>query len=102
MFQRALKVKFNEQKYLHTSIVRLMRNENQYIQSSGKRLGLVVGFFFLPVIIRWYRKSGTHKVCYTPLRKGLHQLKNDPYHQALAKGEVYGVHPGPKGRATFP
>lgn len=102
MFQRALKVKFNDQKYLQTSIVRLKRNDNLFVNVAGKRVAFFGGLLFLPSFIRWYRKSGTHKVCYTPLRNGLHALKDEPYHQALEKGGVYGYHLGPKGRAMFP
>ena len=97
-----MKIKFNEQKYLQASIVRLQRNENEFVSVIGKRLTMLLSVLYFPSFIKWYRKSGTHKVCYTPLRNGLHQFKNDPYHQALAKGEVYGNHYGPKGRFSFP
>lgn len=101
MFQRALKLRFNEQKFLQTSIVRLQRIESKDVNSTGKRFGVITAFLFLPSFVKWYRKGHTHKVCYTPLRKGLHQLKNDPYHKVLAKGEVYGENYGPKGRPHF-
>jgi hypothetical protein len=98
MFQRALKLKFNQQKFVQTSLKRLQRAENERVSVSGKRVALLGGMCFLPVLVKWYRKAPTHKVCYAPMRKGLHQLKNDPYYQAMEKGEVYGEFYGPKGR----
>ena len=101
MFQRAIKVSFNEQKYLHRTIVRLRRVEDHQFNIGGVRSGLILSFGLACTLIKWYRKSGTHKVCYTPLRNGFHQLKNDPYYQAMDKGGVYGAHKGAPGRATL-
>ena len=98
MFQRALKLKFNQQKFVQTSIVRLQRLENERISLVGKRVALIGGLCFLPGLIKFYRKTPTHKVCYVPLRKGLHQFKNEDYYKAFEKGEVYGEFYGPKGR----
>jgi hypothetical protein len=102
MFQRAVKLKFNERKYMNIGIVRLLRSENYVVSTFGKRFGIFAGFMLLPAFIRWYRKGPDHKPVYTPYRKGLTQLKNYPYHKALAKGEVYGAQEGVKGRFTFP
>ncbi|OMJ67008.1 hypothetical protein SteCoe_35955 [Stentor coeruleus] len=102
MFSRALKLKFNEQKFVQVSIVRLQRLDTSFVHSAGKKVCLLGGLMFLPSLIKMYRKGPTHKVCYVPLRKGLLKLKDDPYHQVLAKGEVYGDHLGPKGRFHFP
>jgi len=56
----------------------------------GKRIAMLFGLFFLGHLIKFYRKSPSHKACYVPLRQGLMTMDLDPYNMTLNKSEGYG------------
>lgn len=101
MFQRALKTKFNEEKYLQISTVRLRRIAPEEMCLKGKRIAIIYGLFFTAHFIKFYRKTDTHKVCYVPMRRGLAKIDEEPYNQVCNESAGYGGFPGYKGRVHF-
>lgn len=98
MFRRAVKLKFNEQKFLQISTVRHQRMPNKDVHSAGKRFAAAFGLGSTFMLVKWRRKDHSHKACYTPLRKGLGDLMSYPLYQAMHEGRVYGYKMGSVGK----
>ena len=99
MFKRALKVKFNEQKFMQLSTMQMYRMPYEKVHSTGKRLATAFGLSFVLILIKYQRKSHTHKVCYTPLKYGLNEIKNDPEYGPVERMGIYGYLYSSEGRS---
>jgi hypothetical protein len=73
MFRRAVKLQFNENKFKQVSTRRLWRGMDD-IAPATKRIALLMGAGFGFTFIKYYRKTPSHRVNYTPHRIGLAKL----------------------------
>ena len=101
MFKRAVKTKFNDQKFVQISTMRMHRIENEFVQSAGKRVALCFGLLNVCILIKYARKDPSHKAIYIPMRKGLGKLETYPVYEEMAKGGVYGYPNPTKGKPTL-
>ena len=75
---------------MQLTTMKLFRLPYELVHNSGKRLATAFGISFVLILIKYQRKSHTHKVCYTPLKFGLEQVKNDPEYGPVEAMGVYG------------
>lgn len=93
-----MKLKFNQQKFMQISTLQTYRLPSEQVHSTGKRLAAAFGISFVLILIKYQRKAHTHKVCYTPLKYGLNEIKNDPEYGPVEQMGIYGYLYPPEGK----